>query len=92
MTDITVHSDDTTAFDATLPRDLTDASVEFLIGSEESHTVAATVRDGSNGKVAIPFSKLSLSPGVREVKFKITYGDGTVEKLPAEGDVMRIYD
>jgi hypothetical protein len=91
MTDPVIHEDDTIALEATLPRDLSGATVEFLIGEQE-RPVSAVIDDVTAGKVSVPLATADFDPGVTEVKFRITFDDGTVEVIPPEGDSIFVYD
>jgi hypothetical protein len=91
MTDPVLHEDDSIALEATLPRDLSGATVEFLVGTEE-RPVSTVIDNPTAGEVAVPLATADFDPGVTEVKFRITFGDGTVEVLPPEGDSVFVYD
>jgi hypothetical protein len=90
MTDITIHEDDTIALTASLPRDLTGASVDLLVGGDE-RPVSAAVDSAADGDVSVPLSTADFDVGANEIKFRITFGDGTVEVLPPEGDHVYVY-
>jgi hypothetical protein len=91
MTDPVIHEDDTIALEATLPRDLSGATVEFLIGDEE-RPVSALIDNAAAGKVAVPLATADFDPGVTEVKFRITFDDNTIEVIPPEGDSIFVHD
>lgn len=91
MTGLTIHEDDTIALTATLPRDLTGASVELLVGDDE-RSVTAVVDSAADGDVSVPLSTADFDVGSTEIKWRITYGDGTVEVLPPDGDVVYVYE
>ena len=91
MTELTIHPDDTIAIEANLPRDLTGASVSFLFGDEETE-YTAEIKDETRGDVASPLSQIDPNVGIYEIKWKITYSDGTVEVLPPTGDTLKVKD
>jgi len=91
MSSLTINDKDTVALQAELPRDLTDANVTFLFGQEEI-AYQAIISDSSNGTVKVPLSQVDPDIGHHEIKWQITYNDGTVEVLPPHGDVLQVKD
>ena len=89
MSDAVVHPDDTISLAATLPRDLTDCTVEFLFTDEEI-PFSAVVQTPEDGDVAVPLSIVEPDEGTYEIKWKITYNDETVEVLPPHGDTLDV--
>ena len=85
------NKEDTIALGATLPRDLTGASVAFYF-TEEENEFSATIKNAEEGKVAVLLSQVNPEVGYYEIKWKITYGDGTIEVLPPDGDTLVVTD
>lgn len=92
MTVITVVEGQTTAMEAELPRDLSQAdTITYHVLGDTDQTAAPSIVDATSGIVAIPFNTLSLSPGTYPVEFTIEYGNGTVDKLPRDSyDVLHV--
>jgi len=86
---VTIHDKDTIALQATLPRDLTGASVTFLF-TEEENEFSAVIKDEENGDVAVPLSSVEPDEGRYEIKWQITYPDNTIEVLPPDGDRLSV--
>ena len=91
MSSLTVNEKDTVALEAQLPRDLTNATVTFLFGQDETE-FQSTVSDPSSGTVAVPLSQVEPSRGSHEIKWQIEYADGTIEVLPPTGDSIYVSD
>jgi len=90
MTDtITINKRDTIALSATIPRDLTDASVTFLFTDVETR-FTAVIKDAPEGKIAVPLSQVDPAVGHHEIKWEIEYSDGTIEVLPPDGDLLEV--
>jgi len=85
------NEEDTIALGATIPRDLTEASVTFYFGENEEE-YSAVIKNASSGEVAVPLSQVDPENGHHEIKWKIEYNDGTVEVLPPSGDILKIVE
>jgi len=83
------HPTDTIDVTASLPRDLTGAGVELLY-SESEDPITATIDDAANGDVSVSLADIPNQEGLFEIKWEITYSDGDVEVIPAEGDYLEI--
>jgi len=92
MSNVTIHKNDTVALEATLPRDLSGATVELLVGSDEATTATAVIDNASEGVVSVPLSAVDFETGRTEIKFRVTFADGTVEHLPPSGDSIYVYE
>jgi len=84
MTTVTIKADTTIGLEVTLPRDLTDADVVAHVG-EEPQTVPCRLADASNGVVEFSLAQLDLDVGLFKLEFEITFANGAVETLPADG-------
>jgi len=84
MTTVTIKADTTIGLKATLPRDLTDADVVAHVG-EEPQTVPCRLADASNGVVEFSLAEIDVTEGLYELEFEITFANGAVETLPADG-------
>jgi hypothetical protein len=94
MTTIETHLDSTVALRATLPRNVSDGSVSLLFGdAEDAYTAVIKDVRADETDVAAPLSALPLKANSNvEIKWKITYKDGTVEVLPPRGDVLKVVE
>lgn len=92
MTDARIHADDTVSLSATLPRDLSNDTVELIVGAEPQTTITATVTDASAGVVKVPLETASIPTGTYEITFRVTDSNGLVEHLPPESDLLRVYE
>jgi hypothetical protein len=94
MTTTEIHVDSTVALRATLPRNISSGSVSLLFGDTED-PYTAVIKDvrAEETDVASPLSALPLETNSNvEIKWKITYGDGTVEVLPPRGDILKVVE
>lgn len=92
MSNVTIHKNDTVALEATLPRDLSGATVELLVGNDETTTATAVIDNASEGVVSVPLSAVAFETGRTEIKFRVTFADGTIEHLPPSGDEIYVYE
>jgi len=84
MTAVSVKEDTTIGLEVTLPRDLTGATVVAHVGGEPQ-TVSCQIADADNGAVTLPLGGVDVTEGLYELEFEITFANGAVETLPADG-------
>jgi hypothetical protein len=88
MADIPVKPSDSFVLTVELPRDITsNDTVVAQIGDSNNIevTVPTQIESEEDNQVGIPLDSVDLDAGVYELEFEITYADGTVENIPAEG-------
>lgn len=88
MANIPVKPSDSFVLTVELPRDITNGdTVVAQIGDSDTTqvTVPTQIESEDDNQVGIPLNSIDLDVGVYELEFEITYGDGTVENIPAEG-------
>lgn len=97
MVEIEYKQGDSVPLQATLPVDLTNASVQFKLSDEKGGTAiidsGATIKDASNGVVAYQWQSGETDrTGAYYIEWEVTYGDGGVETFPRDGfDVIHFY-
>jgi len=92
MTTVVFHTSDTIGLEAQIPssRDFSEVDkVRLLLGESET-TYDAAITDVDQNTVSVPLSTIDVQRGYYEIKWRLTYADGTTEVLPPEGDTLHV--